>query len=121
MQITLDPGEGNQIKSYDAGSLTIGETQYHETLIVSQDSITPLPDCRQISDIDQSLLQSLISKDFDIILLGSGEDTAFLDPALIAFCSQHRVGVECMPTRSACRTYNLLAADHRQVIAILII
>ena len=67
------------------------------------------------------MLQKLIEQRFEIILIGSGEQTDFLAPELIGLCGQQGIGVECMPTRSACRTFNVLAAESRRVVAILII
>ena len=32
-----------------------------------------------------------------------------------------RVGVECMDTRAACRTYNILASEGRKVVAALLV
>lgn len=121
MQISHDPGQGNQVKSYETGEITIGEQTYHESLILSQDSLSMLPDCHKVTDITESLLQSLLDQSYEIILIGSGDNSDFLDPKLIAYCGQRRVGVECMPTRSACRTFNVLATEERRVVALLII
>ncbi len=51
----------------------------------------------------------------DVLLVGSGRRTRWLAEALRARFAEARVGLECMDTRAACRTYNLLATEGRRV------
>jgi len=45
----------------------------------------------------------------------------FVRPALLQSLIGQRIGVETMDTLAACRTYNILAAEGRRVIAALLI
>jgi uncharacterized protein len=54
---------------------------------------------------------------FDVLLLGMGPEVRPLDPALRAALERAGVGVEIMPTPSACRTWNVLLAEGRRIAA----
>ena len=55
------------------------------------------------------------------MIFGSGQRLRFPPPALIRPLIERRIGVETMDTAAACRTYNVLAAEHRAVAAALLI
>jgi uncharacterized protein len=56
----------------------------------------------------------------EILLLGLGERAPLLAPELRAALAGWGLAVEAMPTPSACRTFNLLLAEERRVVAALI-
>ncbi len=64
-------------------------------------------------------LEPLISTGPDLILLGGGDDLRRSAPALMAGLQQKGIGCEVMGTAAACRTWNLLLAEGRQVAAAL--
>ena len=57
----------------------------------------------------------------DVVILGTGERQRFVHPRLIAALSARHVGVECMDSKAACRTYNILMGEGRKVTLALII
>lgn len=57
----------------------------------------------------------------EILLLGTGARFRFPDPSALAPLYRAGVGVEVMDTRAACRTYNILLAEGRRVVAALIV
>ncbi|MDO4231572.1 MAG: Mth938-like domain-containing protein [Lautropia sp.] len=56
----------------------------------------------------------------EVILLGTGAQLRFPHPQLTRPLLQAGVGVESMDTLAACRTYNILMAEGRQVLAALL-
>jgi uncharacterized protein len=56
----------------------------------------------------------------EIVLLGSGATFRFPDPAALAPLFEAGIGVEVMDTKAACRTYNILLAEGRRVVAALV-
>jgi len=56
----------------------------------------------------------------ELILLGLGRRGAPVKPELRAALKARGIGIEAMDTGAACRTYNLLAAEDRQVAAALL-
>jgi uncharacterized protein len=57
----------------------------------------------------------------DVLLLGTGTKQRFPHPRLYRALTDAGIGVECMDTPAACRTYNILVAEDRRVIAAIII
>jgi uncharacterized protein len=56
----------------------------------------------------------------DVVLLGTGERLRFPHPRLVAGLAAVHIGVDAMDTAAACRTYNVLAAEGRRVVALLL-
>ena len=57
----------------------------------------------------------------ELVLFGTGDLLRFPDSRLLASLAAARIGAEIMDTRAACRTYNILAEEGRNVAAALII
>jgi uncharacterized protein len=53
----------------------------------------------------------------EVLLLGTGMQQRFPHPRLYRALTNAGIGVECMTTPAACRTYNILVAEDRRVIA----
>ena len=63
----------------------------------------------------------LASLGAELVIFGSGRRIRFPQPAWLQPLMAQRTGVETMDTLAACRTYNILAGEGRQVIAALLI
>jgi uncharacterized protein len=57
----------------------------------------------------------------DVLLLGTGATQRFPHPRLYRSLIDAGIGVEFMTTPAACRTYNILVAEGRRVIAAIIL
>jgi uncharacterized protein len=57
----------------------------------------------------------------DVILLGTGASHKFIHPNLTVSLSRVGISLECMSTDAACRTYNILMSEGRNVMAALIL
>ena len=53
----------------------------------------------------------------ELVIFGSGARIRFPHPALIRPLIEARIGIETMDTAAACRTYNVLYAEGRSVVA----
>jgi uncharacterized protein len=56
----------------------------------------------------------------ELVIFGSGPRLRFVAPALSRALIERQIGLETMDTHAACRTYNILAAEGRQVVAALL-
>jgi uncharacterized protein len=57
----------------------------------------------------------------EVVLLGTGEKHQFLHPKIYQSLTERGIPLECMTTAAACRTYNILMSEGRQVLAALIL
>ncbi len=56
----------------------------------------------------------------ELVLLGTGTRQSFPDPAFGASFLRAGIGFEVMDTGAACRTFNVLVAEQRRVVAMLL-
>ncbi len=56
----------------------------------------------------------------ELVILGTGARQRFVHPNLTRALLEQRIGVECMDNPAACRTYNVLVGEGRQVIVALL-
>jgi uncharacterized protein len=57
----------------------------------------------------------------EVVIFGSGPRIRFPKPAWIAPLAARRIGIETMDTAAACRTYNILAQEGREVAVALLL
>jgi uncharacterized protein len=65
--------------------------------------------------------EQLLAEQPDVVILGTGERQRFVHPRLTAPLTSRHIGVDCMDTNAACRTYNILMGEGRKVLLALII
>ena len=100
--------------------MTINNKQYSDSLIVTPEQLISPWEPDNHEDLDQGHIEFLINMKPEIILLGTGKKLSFPHPSLIAIAMQNGIGFEVMDTGSACRTFNVLASEDRNVLAALL-
>lgn len=110
-----------QVRAYKPGFLKINETIYTESLIVSATQLVTDWHPQHITELTASDLQQIIPLHPAILLIGTGETLSFPAMELYGELINQGIGVEIMDTSAACRTYNALTAENRNVVAALII
>lgn len=76
---------------------------------------------QRVEALQADHLAALLPLQPELVLLGSGRHFRFPDAAALQALAAHGIGVEVMDTGAACRTYNVLAAEGRRVVAALIL
>jgi uncharacterized protein len=120
MNFTLETGEGlGLIQQYGAGFVRIEAREYRSSIVVTPGSaITEWPP-QSLDDLLDSHMEILIARSPEVIVLGTGRRQRFPASNLTVRILQASIGLEVMDTASACRTYNVLAAEGRNVCAAL--
>ena len=77
--------------------------------------------CAHFEDLTEGHFTVLAATQPELVIFGSGARLRFPPPAFMRALMQRRIGIETMDTLAACRTYNILAGEGRQVIAALLI
>ena len=102
--------------------MTVNNNTYDRSLILSPQAIWPNEYlAHNAVSTEEAAFMPFISLKPQVFLFGTGETQQFLSPWLQALLYQHRIGVEAMTTSAACRTYNVLLAEGRQVIVSLLL
>ena len=121
MQLELEKGSGNLIASFSRRVLRINNEDITSNVIISATSIIedwapPPVDELRIADF-----KSILDLDPEVILLGTGDTQVFPRARLMTDIMRRGVGLEIMNTGAACRTYNVLMAERRRVVAALML
>ena len=109
------------IRACDDGQVTIGPQSYQHSLILTPERVIPDWQPRQVTDIAEQDFDSILTLQADIILLGTGTRLCFPSARLRAYVLATGTGLEVMDTAAACRTYNILLAESRRVVAALLL
>ncbi len=109
------------ISAYNSDQVVINQQAYRQSLILSPESIHfPWP-VQSIDDLDESSLQIVLEMHPTVVLLGTGQQQQFPDPVIFALFGQQGIGLEVMNTGALCRTFNILVAEDREVVAAIIL
>ncbi|OED42487.1 hypothetical protein AB833_07095 [Chromatiales bacterium (ex Bugula neritina AB1)] len=116
MKFTLDNPQGNYtFSNYGSGFLTINDQQYNESVVIFPDEIFSGWPVNHATDLKPEHFEIFRSKKPDIVLLGTGARQQFPDIALRRELQAMALPLEVMDTAAACRTYNLLVSEGRDV------
>lgn len=122
MKFTLDrPATQYVVRAYAPGRLRIGEREFTRSVIVSAQTLIEDWRPQHATELAAGDLDPVLALQPEVLLLGSGARQVFPPAALLTELHARRVGFEVMDTGAACRTYNLLVAEGREVAAALII
>lgn len=110
-----------QIRSFAPGKLQINEKIYTRSLIVTPTRLIENWSPQLISELSSESLIIISNLRPDILIIGTGSKQAFLSADVYGNLINQGIGVEIMSTSAACRTYNALSAENRNVVAALII
>ncbi len=116
-----DQPEGNTIQAYEDDLVVIRGQSYNASLIVMSDRIIEKWRPRRFEDLVAEDFQQLTSLKPDMVLLGTGLKQAFPSPSLYYSMISSGIGIEFMTTAAACRTYNVLLSEGRNIAAALLI
>jgi uncharacterized protein len=109
------------VSGYFPGGVEINGRPFDYSLLVLPESAPrPWPVAR-FEDLTLEHFQQLASEQPDVVILGTGERQRFVHPRLTTPLTAKQVGVECMDTNAACRTYNILMGEGRKALLALII
>ena len=124
------------ITRYGESFIEVNKVLITRSCIISTDN-EPIP--WQITNVDQLSKQEigkLFENNPDVVLIGTGKNQIMLDKDILEFeqkdennplallnsnNSRMVIGADCMSTHAACRTFNLLVAEGRSVVAGLIL
>jgi uncharacterized protein len=111
----------NVITRQETGRIWVGTTPYtHSVIVPWLGSVQPWH-AASLTDLTEAHFDSLAEQRPEVVVFGSGARLRFVPPALMRGLMARRIGVETMDTAAACRTYNVLAAEGRLVLAALLI
>jgi uncharacterized protein len=108
------------ISAYDIDKIVVNEKAYRESLILSAHTIhCPWP-IMSVDELDETSLQPVLDMSPFVVLLGTGQKQIFPDARIFGLFGRRGIGLEVMDNGALCRTFNILVAEDRDVVAAII-
>jgi uncharacterized protein len=121
MRFTQDSSSGiNVIRAYGSGELRVNENIYRGAVILSASTVIAEPNIQNLDDLIAVDASRILTLEPELVLLGTGARQIFPVSSYGAQFLRVGVGFEVMDTGAACRTFNVLVAEHRRVAALLL-
>jgi uncharacterized protein len=121
MKLALDGAPGvNIIKSYEPGLVRIRNRQFDCSLIVLRDHLIEDWQPRDVAQLRTSHFAPLLAHQPEVLILGTGENQVYPEPASFVTLMDLGIGFEVMGNAAACRTYNILLSEDRRAALTLI-
>ncbi|MEO8304087.1 MAG: Mth938-like domain-containing protein [Betaproteobacteria bacterium] len=121
MKFHLSIHNGNVVTGLGPGWVRIGATEYRENLVLTPEAIATGWAASGFEGLAESDFAALLPHKPEVVLFGAGPSIRFPHPRLTRALTDARVGIEVMDTPAACRTFNILAAEGRGVVAALLL
>ncbi len=77
--------------------------------------------CQNFDELTPAHFAVLAEQGPELVIFGSGQRIRFPKPPWLAPLYAKRIGIETMDTQAACRTYNILAGEGRDVLLAVLI
>jgi len=113
--------EGYVITAYDSDSVSINGKVFTQSLIVTSSQLNDNWNINTIEQLNSEHIKLILAYNPELIIIGTGSKLIF--PAVDTYSAiiECGIGVDFMDTRAACRTYNILKSEDRDVVAGLIL
>lgn len=121
MKLQADRIEGtNAIARHGPDGVIVNGQEHRRSVVVPwQGTVAEWP-VASFAELQESHFAALAALKPELVIFGSGARLRFVRPALLRPLIDARIGVETMDTPAACRTYNVLLAEGRSVVAALL-
>lgn len=110
----------NAIARHSAEGVVVNGAEHRHSVIVPwQGEVLRWPAGR-FEDLNAELFEQIAALAPELVIFGSGPRLRFLRPEVLRPLIDRRIGIETMDSPAACRTYNVLLAEGRAVVAALL-
>ncbi len=109
------------VDAYGEGGFRLAGQRFEGSVLITPRGLFPWP-VRSIGEASAASFAPVLeaSSEFDFLIVGSGDETAFLLAAVRRYLESKTIFPDVMATGPACRTYNLMLSENRRVAAAII-
>ncbi len=121
MKLQAQRTEGsNAITRHSSQGVVINGQTYTQSLILDTRTGARPWGATTFEALTEEAFSNLGDNPPELVIFGSGSKLRFAHPSLLRGLMAQGIGVECMDTPAACRTYNVLLDEGRAVVAALL-
>lgn len=118
MQLNLErPDYEFSLRGADGTSALVNDRKLTRSFIVTPAQLIEEWPVRDVAVLTPGDLEPLLALQPELIILGAGAVQAFPPMETMAACLSRGIGLETMTNSAAARTFNVLAAEGRRVVA----
>jgi uncharacterized protein len=121
MKLQPDKSDVQTISAYGPGWVAVGAEKITYSVILSSRGDRIAWATGRFEDLDAAHFEQLAQVQAEVVIFGSGSRIRFPQAAWLQPLMARRIGIETMDTPAACRTYNILAQEGRDVAVALLL
>ena len=121
MKLQADRMEGqNAISRHGPDGIIVNGIEFRESVVVPWRGVVGAWGIDDFDSLSGDHFATLAALSPELVIFGSGKRLRFPKPVFLQLLMARRIGFETMDTAAACRTYNVLLAEGRAVVAALL-
>ena len=122
MSLQLQPNTGQKLfTGHGEGYVSVNTHRYQQPIVVMAGEVRTNWPATDFASLTSAHFDYFLELKPDVLLLGTGTKQQFARPELYRELIKARIGIEFMDTPAACRTYNILVAEDRHVVAAILL
>jgi uncharacterized protein len=102
---------------HGAGYVAVNGQRYQQPIVVLPEAVRTDWSATDFATLTATHFEYFLALRPEVLLLGTGANQQFAHPNLYRELIREGIGIEFMDTPAACRTYNILVAEDRKVVA----
>ena len=110
-------GDTKLFTAHGAGYVMVNGERFDASIVVHANEVRSDWEVTDFDALDEANFAYFIDLKPDVLLFGTGAWQRFAHPRLFRTLTDAGIAVEFMTTPAACRTYNILVAEDRKVVA----
>ena len=114
-------GDTKLFTAHGADHVMVSGERFGHSIVVLAEEVRSDWVVASFDDLSETHFTYFLALKPDVLLLGTGPTQRFPHPRLYRALTDAGIGIECMDTPAACRTYNILVAEDRKVVAAILI
>jgi len=121
MKFTREVPTAVTIRRVEPGMIRVGDQTVTENVILFRDTIRRGWTTGGRTELRESDLADLLVEKPEMIIFGTGWQPVLPPRELVFALARRGIGFEAMDTPAACRTFNILVSEDRDVAAVLVV
>lgn len=117
MKLHQNRDAGNTFVGYGSDYVKVNEEDIRTSVAVTADTVDVDWPATDFDTLTAEHFEYLLRFEPEVVLLGTGERIRFPHPRLFKSLAERGVGVDALDTGALCRTFNILMAEGRRVVA----
>ena len=114
-------GDTKLFTAHGPDHVMVNGERYTTHIVVSAQEVRNDWQAPDFDELSEAHFNYFLALKPEILLLGTGASQRFPHPRLYRALTDAHIALECMDTPAACRTYNILVAEDRKVVAAILL